>query len=129
MDINFNKSLIQQALWHMYNESGDKSYKNLFDNWTENIEKIVISGLEDEACMENKRLIETELSKEKAFKPFINYIKDKDIRNYMYMGRVQRGDATIFLYKNKIDRTYINVDEQGNLYSFNSQNRKYIKEY
>ena len=129
MDKKFVKSLIQQAIWHMYNESGDKSYKQLFDKWSENIDKIVIRGLENEvnSNMEDKRVIEMELSKEAAFKPFINYIKDKDIRDYMYMGRVQRGDTTIYMYKNKIDRTYINVDEKGEIYSFNSQDRKYMK--
>lgn len=45
-EMEFIKALIQQSIWKMYNESGEIEYKQLYDKWSKNTNKIIIMGLE-----------------------------------------------------------------------------------
>lgn len=54
-----------------------------------------------------------------CFKPFIQHCKELSIKEYMYMGSyLIEGDIVIHTYKNECTRDYINIDNEGNRYSY-----------
>lgn len=45
MDKDQIKTMIQQALWHMYKETDVIAYKELYEQWYNNYDEIEIKGL------------------------------------------------------------------------------------
>ena len=59
-----------------------------------------------------------EMTIEEMFAPFIKFVGLKRVDEFMFMQVYVQNDIKIFLYKNSINRCYLNIDEEGIFYSF-----------
>jgi len=60
-----------------------------------------------------------ELQRQAMFYPFIKFMNEKIIDNYMFMGLQENNGIPIYMYKNSMNREYIRLDDKGNFYDQN----------
>ena len=94
-------------------------YKSTFQQY------LIDNSISKENIIEDIRtLFKIEPTFEDYWKPLLKVIDIKDIGDYTWMGL--RGNSHhIYLYKNYNTRKYINVDENGNCFSYNREQYMY----
>lgn len=62
--------------------------------------------------------LDIEMSIEEMFTPMLKYVGLYRAHHFMWMGTMFQGNARIYLYKNKVTRSYLNIDEEGKFYLY-----------